>query len=234
MTEAEWNQCADVRPMLNFLRGKVSARKLRLFAVECCRRVLASRPPFDEDLEDGLLIAEELADGLIDQQEAQRKRSDFESISALSPKWLARSAVSAALDKEIYLAAECAAQHAVDHFGYVDEDRPSLMERILGFRQRSSRRRRSSRQCVFQPAPILREVFGNPFRPVTIAPVCRTSKAIAIAQAIYDERRFTDNGILAGALEDAGCDHPEVVGHLRNDGEHCRGCWATDLVLGKQ
>ncbi len=40
MTEAEWLACADPDPMLKFRRGKVSERKLRLFAVGCCRRVI--------------------------------------------------------------------------------------------------------------------------------------------------------------------------------------------------
>lgn len=33
MTEAEWLACADPTPMLEFLRGKVSDRKLRFIAL---------------------------------------------------------------------------------------------------------------------------------------------------------------------------------------------------------
>jgi hypothetical protein len=39
VTEQEWNECTDRLPMLSFLRGKASDRKLRLFACACCRRI---------------------------------------------------------------------------------------------------------------------------------------------------------------------------------------------------
>src|SRR5262245_50912754 len=39
VTEQEWMQYADPRPMLLFLEGKPSGRKLRLFACAWCRSV---------------------------------------------------------------------------------------------------------------------------------------------------------------------------------------------------
>ena len=38
----------------------------------------------------------------------------------------------------------------------------------------------------------------------------------------------------ADALEDAGCDHDDILSHLRGLGRHVRGCWVVDLLLGKQ
>src|SRR4051812_28110091 len=42
ITEAGWLACTEPQPMLEFLRKKVSDRKLRLFAVACCHQVWGS------------------------------------------------------------------------------------------------------------------------------------------------------------------------------------------------
>ena len=40
--------------------------------------------------------------------------------------------------------------------------------------------------------------------------------------------------ILADALEEAGCNSIDILAHLRSPGPHVRGCWALDLILGKE
>jgi hypothetical protein len=81
---------------------------------------------------------------------------------------------------------------------------------------------------------ILHDIFGNPFRPVAFDPAWRTSTALAIAQGIYDDRAFDRLPILADALQDAGCENGDILSHLRGEGPHVKGCWALDLVLGKE
>ena len=43
-----------------------------------------------------------------------------------------------------------------------------------------------------------------------------------------------DFAVLADALEEAGCTNPEILSHCRSSGEHVRGCWVVDLILGKE
>ncbi|MBY0456198.1 MAG: hypothetical protein K2V38_02555 [Gemmataceae bacterium] len=81
---------------------------------------------------------------------------------------------------------------------------------------------------------IAKEIFGNPFRPVAFASAWRTDTAIALARQVYESRDFSAMPILADALQDAGCDNDDILSHCRNPGEHVRGCWVVDLVLGKE
>ena len=80
---------------------------------------------------------------------------------------------------------------------------------------------------------LFRDIFGNPFRPVTFDPAWQTSDTTGIAGRMYDSREFSAMPILADALEEAGCTNADVLLHCREPGVHIRGCWVVDLVLGK-
>ncbi len=80
---------------------------------------------------------------------------------------------------------------------------------------------------------LLRDIVGNPFRPVAFAPAWRTSDVVALVRGIYDDRAFDRMPILADALQDAGCDNDDVLTHCRADAVHARGCWVVDCILGK-
>ena len=82
---------------------------------------------------------------------------------------------------------------------------------------------------------LCRDIFGNPFQPITFTPAWRTSDVLLLARGIYEERAFDRMPILADALQDAGCDATQLLDHLRDtNATHVRGCWALDLVLEKE
>jgi hypothetical protein len=82
-------------------------------------------------------------------------------------------------------------------------------------------------------ANFVRDIFGNPFRPVCFSPSWRTDTVLTLAKQIDESRDFSAMPILADALQDAGCDDDDVLTHCRATTEHVRGCWVIDLVLEK-
>jgi hypothetical protein len=100
--------------------------------------------------------------------------------------------------------------------------------------------RLAAREAVWDPsaacadqAALLRDIFGNPFRPATVDEAWLTPAVVSLASDIYEDRTFDRLPELADALVAAGCGNVELLAHLRSDGPHVRGCWALDLMLGK-
>jgi hypothetical protein len=87
---------------------------------------------------------------------------------------------------------------------------------------------------------LIRKAFGsrpgNRFRPVVVDPawlVAAEGTVLRLAQALYDSRDFRAMPVLGDALEDAGCCDPVILEHCRRPGEHYRGCFLVDALLGK-
>jgi uncharacterized protein (TIGR02996 family) len=81
---------------------------------------------------------------------------------------------------------------------------------------------------------LLRELFEGPGAPVALDRAwlaANDGAAARLARAAYEERAFDRLGILADALEDAGCADQRLLEHLRSPGPHALGCWALDRVL---
>ncbi|QEL13800.1 hypothetical protein [Limnoglobus roseus] len=81
---------------------------------------------------------------------------------------------------------------------------------------------------------VQRELFFCTFRPRTVDSSWLTPTVVTVAEGIYADLAFDRLPILADALQDAGCEDADILGHCRSDGPHVRGCWALDLVLGKE
>jgi hypothetical protein len=216
MTEQQWPRTEAPDAMLRFLGTRAGARKLRLFACACCRRIWHL-------LGKKTRGAAELAERFADRQATAKELAACEA-SVKGSQYYA-GAVQAA----------CWSTARIVYCARVTAERA----RLAAARAAEPRQGRSldpgCRAEGVHQAALLRCLFGNPFRPVTIEPAVLAwgeGTVVRVAQGIYAERAFERMPILADALEEAGCESAEVLAHCRQAGEHARGCWVLDAALG--
>jgi hypothetical protein len=236
MNEREWLKCTETYKMLEFLSRNGSGRKLRLFACGVCRQ-RAWHLLVDKRSRKAIEVAERYAEGMANQ-------------TLLRAAWLRARAAAQAVGRgsgvrgSIKVAQRAAAAAAVVAHRSHQRTRHaagwvfSTVWYGEGLNDESRRTAERSAHLV-----LLRCVFGNPFRPVTLDRAWLRWNGGTIpklAQAIYDERSLPEGAlnptrlaILADALEEAGCTHTEMLSHCRDSGAHVRGCWVVDAILRK-
>jgi hypothetical protein len=225
--------CTEPQKMLEFLRGKASDRKLRLFAVACsCPFAhLTGDPRVGQALD----VAERFADGLIGDLERSNARKTAQQSAQSRPFWGPRAPK---WERRVAsLAYWAAARQAMEAAWNV----PQLAVEVLVWRAgeyTSGNGQAITTKEAAIHADLLREIFVNPFGPrPEINPAWLTWQGGTIpriAQAIYDERAFDRLPVLADALEEAACNNPDILAHCRGPGPHVRGCWVVDLLVGKK
>ncbi|MEX0727913.1 MAG: hypothetical protein WD065_16675 [Planctomycetaceae bacterium] len=216
LTEEEWNDCQELRKMLECLRHtyRISTRKTRLLGVAMCRDIWELLP--SEKCRNAVLVNERYADGKATYEEARvasevpfddqppyprdaryerRRRAELATYEAAASYELAENVASQAA-------------WAVCGVG---------MQRQLSVH-----------------VDLLRDIFDNPFRPSTVDPSWQTPAVVELANVIYENRAFDRMPRLADALEEAGCADADILGHCRSSSLHVRGCWVVDLLLEKK
>src|SRR5262245_45258313 len=73
MTWRDWHEQSDPDTMLQMLRGRISERKARLFAVACCRRVLHLLR--ETNSRRAVEVAERYADGEVSRSQLVKART---------------------------------------------------------------------------------------------------------------------------------------------------------------
>ena len=217
MDEQKWLTGDDVRGMifhvreeLHAARTKAGRRKLRLFVTGCFRSIwdvlpeLARRVVEDLELDaDGRPV--EGGKNLLHAQAVQFWRSTSGNVDA---RYYAAfgllQAVSRGSPAQVADRVSIYVEMAVAYSGH--------NEARLALRRRH--------------ADLLRELFGNPFRP----PAKRSfpAEVRGLAQACYDDHSYYP--VLADALDDLG--EAEAAAHCRLPG-HVKGCHVVDWILGK-
>jgi hypothetical protein len=239
MTENEWLESSDPEEMVIGL-GEFGAndRKARLFMCACCRHVWDLFK--DERCRKAVETAERFADGLATddemkeaQEEAEIAADDaeemilphFDKLALMGSANAAAFALSESMDWPLTGEANSVAEWTVYALtGSSSVDDPD----------REAKRLKDFDDEVRIQCDFVRDVFGNPFRPILSDPSWLSAQVVKLAQTIYDDRTFDRMPALADSLHDAGCDNDEILAHCRGPGPHVRGCWVVDLLLGKE
>jgi hypothetical protein len=250
MTEEQWLSAEEPYAMLRHLRqhGGLSrmqgGRRLqRLFACACCRRAWhlfgdeRERRVIEtaERAADGKASRQELADAAAGAASLVRERDgDFVRGAPPqgSPEWN-----EAVVRRMLAYAVQSVASNWLSYSaGGPAMSVPAALS-YWAARQTPAAQGEVQQAEMRRMAGLLRDLFGNSFRPppaVDAAWAKANGGVVArMAQAIYDGHCFGDLPALADALQEAGCADAEVLGHCRG-GEHARGCWLVDRLLGKR
>jgi hypothetical protein len=213
MTEKEWLNATSVSSLLFAAMKLSSERKLRLFVCGFARcHLLENNHP---DFSRGVEILEQAADGTASPESIEDAFQSFGSGNV-------RDYEARGFGGEMMYLAQLLKfslprpRRPSRYVGTIGDYEP---EGILGLPQSGF--------------PVLRCIFGNPFRPVPLNPSWLTSTVLALASGIYSDRAFDRMPILADALQDAGCSNEDILNHCRGPGPHTRGCCVVDACLGR-
>jgi hypothetical protein len=244
MTEQEWMTCNDVDRALEFLRGKMTQRKLWLFGCACCRRIWPLLA--DERSRRMVEVFERYADGTASDAELLAAEEDASAAcSALAPTtgagrstaWLAAEATTVSAEpiadakrrpwinpagprSGAEATARLTAETAAEAVALAEANDPAALA--------------NERAAHLW---LLRDLAGPfPFRLIAIPVHWLTWNNGAVprqAREIYDGHAFERLPKLADTLQAAGCTNAALLAHCREPGLHARGCWVLDLLLGK-
>ena len=226
MTEQEWRGSRGYpQRMVWYFRGtsttrtKTGRRKLRLFGCGCCRQFWDGL--WDVQLRRAVEIAELFSDDRATKQELAEVRTavallntdSYHSAAGHGARERTASSLVFGLTSagafDAALMMTCYELPLAGYCGNVPEETALICD-------------------------IIRDIFGNPFRPVPFSPAWRTDTALTLARQMYESRDFSLMPILTDALQDAGCEDENILNHCRDANQvHVRGCWVVDLVLGK-
>jgi hypothetical protein len=204
MTKAEWHTCRDALEMLRAIRTSVGTRKKELFECACCRLQWVQLSPKCHQL---VAQMERHADDPTQPEVGDELVTEFHAARLEAP-----AQIQGAFDALI-----------LSVCGYWEVEPDERADDDLAWRDE-----------LYAQSLLVRDIFGNPFRPITLDPSWFTSTVVSLARQMYDSRDFSAMPILADALQDAGCDNADILDHCRGPGPHVRGCFVVDKLLAKE
>jgi hypothetical protein len=243
MTESEWLASDDPGAMLQHLGSSASPRKLRLFAVACCRTPeVYSRLTDDSPCDAcgargfwyGVNVPASRCHACGGTGRINRSRRAVEVAERFADGLVTEEELAVAYGRNN----EGPTTPEFDMVRWASFSPLGFdVEFILPYADAAGLLKATQ-------AALLREVFGNPYRRVgkvilgPDAPVGEdviltgnnavptswlTSTVVSLAHAIYEEQDFDRMPILGDALEEAGCTDEAVLRHCRGEEEWTEG-----------
>jgi hypothetical protein len=220
MTEADWLACSTTSRMLDYLRDKCTARKLRLFICAALRQDSVWTLLSSKSSRQAVEVGERYSEGIATSKEMTSARNGAHRVFLrMFATGTSAQRVSLGLTVDMTWLDSHLLRHGVTNcIRYICEDGLPI------------------------PVALLCDIFGNPFRsPPGLAPSLLNPDVLAHARSAYDDRLLPAGTLnpshlasLADALAAAGCTDAELLGHLRSPVNHVRGCFAIDLILGRE
>ena len=216
MNELEWFECSDPGRMLRFLGEKLSKRKLRLFAIACCRQCSDQFP--DKREINALRQAELYADGLLTEED--------------------RNTTQTALDDLHYEDVDDVGERLLDSLFFERFDAHDALgcgdfiARHYEFQEGSFEG--ISREVEQEQAELLRKIVGNPFREPHFDSTWRTENMKGLAWRAYEDRSVEILPILYDVLLEAGCNSHAILNYCQTAKQIIKGHWILDLLLGRE
>jgi hypothetical protein len=215
MTEQEWLACDDSQKLLEFAHGTIQTRKLKLFALACCRSVWHLLN--DSRSRNAAEVAEQFVDGgsSLEVLIASIHQADLAFGEAELESQVANARLA------IYFATDLASK-PTPTLGAVQDSAAAALQALTASES-------AGRDEMKLQASLLRHIFGNPFKPYPAPPSWRSS-VIQLAESLYNGQDCSF--ALHDALLEAG--HAELAEHFSKEQWHPKGCWVVDQILGKE
>jgi hypothetical protein len=229
MTEKEWLTCAVPFPMLDYIRYRVSWRKRCHFACSCwaeTRNQLTTKRSLT-----ALAFLEKHIKAAPPYDSFDSVATEFYEIGSqeIDARWKGPWSKANGQFWAVNLVVAATGNYGDQNEA---EEWTRVSERV---REAGKKATQTWRDLGQHYCNLLRCIFGPlPFRKIKVKKSWLTPTVVPLAQAIYTENAFDRMPNLADALEEAGCADADILAHCRQPGEHVRGCWAVDLLLGNQ
>jgi len=243
--QEEWENESNPQALRAALTdSQLDARRCRLYAVGCCRRIWNLM--MHEDTRVAIEFVESLADGHGDASQFEEvtekagevfgstsmmdmlRDGEFDEIEEMggeveSIKPLCELADQLSLDYLAVSHAAAAADTAIDL-----DPKESVGAEMCAAWAASSQHKNTTEDAEqkFQ-CDLIRCIFESPFKPPAFDANWKSPDIVELANRMYESKDFSQMPTLGQLLQRNGCTDDTILAHC-NDDNHTRGCWLVD------